>query len=231
MSRPDISYDCLEISCHSKDAKVKDLRNTRKVLKKAKENYSELKYSRIGPYEDLKILVITDGAYLKLEEKTKSVMGRFIFLTNKNEDKVAPLLWKSKCISTVCKSAKDAETRAADKAIEDGVYVARCVREVYTGERGEAQIPVDVVTDSQPLVDSVNSSRQVDNKLLRPIIKFMKQMLDSGAVSGLRWCDTKVCVADMLTKKGSSLTPVAMKILQTGNMIDLSERNKIEWRK
>ena len=75
------------------------------------------------------------------------------------------------------------------------------------------------MTFSQPLVDSVNSSRQVENKLLRPIISL-----------SLRWCDTKVCVADMLTKKGSSLTGTAMKILQTGNMIDLSQRGKIVWR-
>ena len=47
MIRPDLSYDCLEISCHSKDAKGKDLKNAKKVLKKAKENCSELKQAQI----------------------------------------------------------------------------------------------------------------------------------------------------------------------------------------
>ena len=226
MTRPDLSYDCLEMSSHGKDATKKDLKAVNKVIKKAKEHGSTIKYSKVGDFEDLKILAVTDGAYLKLEQKTKSVMGRFLFLSNKEESKVVPLMWKSKSIPTVCKSAKDAETRACDKTIEDAVYVARCIHEIYTGERGEAQIPVDVVTDSQPLIDSVNSSKQVENKLLRPIIKFMKQMLDSKMINSMRWCDTKVCVADMLTKSGSPLTVPVMNILSSNTMIDLSKTNK-----
>ena len=101
-----------------------------KVIKKAKDNDSFVKYVRVGKLDEMKVLVINDGAYLKLEEKTKSVMGRFILLSNKEETKVALLLWKSKCIPTVCKSAKDAETRAADKAIEDGIYITRSIKEI-----------------------------------------------------------------------------------------------------
>ena len=72
---------------------------------------------------------------------------------------------------------KDVEIPADDKSIEDNIYVARCVREIYTGERGEAQIQLDVVSDSKTLLDSVSSSKQVDNRLLRPVIKYMKQMV------------------------------------------------------
>ena len=169
----------------------------------------------------MKILAITDGAYLNLEEKTMSVVERFIFLSNKEETKVSAIGWKGKTIPTVCKSAKDAETRAAYKAIEDAVYIARCVREIFTGDCGEAQIPVDVVTDSKPLIDSINSSRQVENKLLRPLVKFMKQTLDSGMIRSIRWCNTKVCIADILTKKASSLTKSVMEILNTNKMINL----------
>ena len=226
MTRPDLAYDCLEMSSHGKDATKKDLKAINKIIKKAKEHESKIKYSRIGNLEDLKILAVTDGAYLKLEEKTKSVSGRFIFLSNKEETKVVPLMWKSKSIPTVCKSAKDAETRAADKTIEDAIYVARGIREIYTGERGEAQIPVDVVSDSKPLIDSVNSSKQVDNKLLRPVIKYMKQMLDSKMIKSLRWCDTNVCVADILTKRGSPLTAKVMGILHSNEMVDLSRHFK-----
>ena len=221
MTRPDLSYDCLEISRHNKDATVGDLRSVNKVIRKAKMHDTFVKYSHIGEFDDLKILAITDGAYLKLEEKTMSVMGRFLFLSNKEETKVSAIGWKGKTIPTVCKSAKDAETRAADKAIEDAVYIARCVKEIFTGDRGEAQIPVDVVTDSKPLIDSINSSRQVENKLLRPLVKFMKQALDSGMIRSIRWCNTKVCLADILTKKASSLTKCVTEILKTNEMINL----------
>ena len=128
MTRPDIAYDCLELSCHSRDATVSDPKSVNKVIRKAKQHESVISFSKIGPFEDLKILVVSDRAYLRQEEKTKSVMGRFIFLSNSDETIVSPLVWKCKTIPTVCKSAKDAETRSADKALEDAIYVARCVR-------------------------------------------------------------------------------------------------------
>ena len=73
----------------------------------------------------MKILAISDGGLNRREDRTKSVMGKMIFLSNKEETKVAPLLWKSKTIKTVCNSAKTAETRACDTTIEDAIYLAR----------------------------------------------------------------------------------------------------------
>ena len=174
----------------------------------------------------MKILTVTDTAYLKLEDKTKSVMGRFIFMTNIDESVVAPIVWKSKCIPTVCKSAKDAETRATDKCSEESIYIARAMKELITGERGENQMKVDMLTDSKPLLDSLNSTKQVENKLLRPLIKYMKQCLDAKMITSMRWCDTKVCLADVLTKTSSPLIKSVMKILATGRMIDLNWTDK-----
>ena len=225
-TRPDLAYDCLDMSFHNRDAKIRDMKEMNKIVSKAKQYDTTLKYSKIGKFEDLKILGISDAAYLKQDEKTKSVAGRIILLSNKDETRVSPIMWKAKTIPTVCKSAKDSETRACDKTIEDSVYVARCFQEIYTGERGDAQMSVDIVTDSKPLIDSINSSKQIDNKLLRPVIKFMKQSLDSKMVNSIRWCDTKVCLADVLTKKGSNLTALLMKVLKTNEMIDLSWTDK-----
>ena len=57
--------------------------------------------------------------------KQEVLGGQFIFLSNKNEIKAA-------------------ETRAADKVI--GVYCARTICNVFTGLRGENQIPVTALT-------------------------------------------------------------------------------------
>ena len=137
-----------------------------------------------------------------------------------------PLYWKLKTIPTVCKSSKDAETRAVDLTIEDSVYITRCLKEIYTGERGDSQFRVDIVTDSQPLIDSVNSSKQVSSKLLRPIIKLIKQTLDAKMVTNIRWIDTKVCLADVLTKSGSNLITTVIDVLKTNKMIDLDYSEK-----
>ena len=225
-TRPDLVYDVIELTRHNKDATIGDLKQLNKVVKKAKAKDTFVKYCTIGDPEDLKIVAITDGAYLKVEDKTKSVRGMFAFLTNKSESKIVPLMWKGKSIPTVCRSAKDAETRAAEKCMEESIYLASCVKEVYSGLRGEAQIPVEVWTDSLPLIDSINSTKQVESKLLRPLIKFMKQMMDAGMVDKLTWCDSRVCVADILTKSGAPLTDEVLRMLRENTMIDLSERFK-----
>ena len=82
------------------------------------------------------------------------------------------------------------------------------------------------VTDSQSLLDSIDSTKQVEEKLMRPIVKWIKQVLDSGAVSSIRWCDTCVCVSDAFTKPGSRLNETQVEIFRTGQMIDLSFSTK-----
>ena len=223
-TRPDLAFDVIDMSSHNKDATVKDVRTMNKIMRKAKEYKSVVRFTRVGNFEDLKVLSIADGAYCKKEEKTKSVMGRFVFLTNQEESVILPIIWKSKTIPTVCKSAIAAETRSVDKAIEDGIYIARCMREIYTGDRGEAQIPVDVITDSKPLIDSIDSTKQIDDDLLRPLIKSMKQMLDAKMLNSIRWCDTHVMVADVLTKAGAPLTEVFRDMMTHNKLIDLKDR-------
>ena len=62
-----------------------------------------MKFSRIGDIDDIKVLAMTDAAYLKLEDKTKSVMGRILFLSNSDETRVVPLMWKSNCLQKMQK--------------------------------------------------------------------------------------------------------------------------------
>ena len=205
MTRPDISFEVMDLASYGKEATVQNLKQINKIVDNVHKEEGRIKYSKVSEFEDLKILAITDGGLNRRDDRTQSVAGRIIFLSNSNETKVSPLLWKSKKIQTVCKSAKSAETRSMDKAIEDAIYLARSIREIYTGDRGEKQIPVDIITDSKSLLDSINSTRQVEEKLTRLIVKWIKQMLDSGFVRNVRWCNTNVCLADTLTKPGSKM--------------------------
>ena len=222
MTRPDLAFDSVELSGHNKDAKVRDIKSMNKLLDRAKKNAGKIRFGKVtDDIKNAKILAVCDASHLRREEKTKGVMGRFLFLSNQEETKVCPIGWKSKTIATVCKSAKSAETRSADKCIEEAVYVARCMKELITGERGWSQLDVDLRTDSKSLIDSIDSSRQIDDKLLRPTIKWMKQMLDAKQVRSIRWVDGTSCIADILTKPGAPLTQTTMDILELGDMIDM----------
>ena len=59
-THPDLSFTALAMSKRNNSAKISDLKNISRVLKKAKERSSKLKFSRIGPKEDLVILGIGD---------------------------------------------------------------------------------------------------------------------------------------------------------------------------
>ena len=129
-TRPDLAYDCLELSYKSREATVGDLRKANKAIKKAKAEPSCVRFTRVGDFQESKVIAITDGSYLKLEEKTKSVMGRFTFLSGADGRVVNCIGWKGKSIPTVCKSPKASETRAAEKAVEDAIFVARTLCEI-----------------------------------------------------------------------------------------------------
>ena len=75
----DISFTALAVSKRNNSAKISDLRDISRVLKKAKERSSKLKFSRIGQKEDLVILGIGDASF-KSEEKV--VDGVLLFLSD-----------------------------------------------------------------------------------------------------------------------------------------------------
>ena len=89
----------------------------------------------------------------------------------------SPLLWKSKTIQQVCKSVKSAETRSLERGLEDSIYLARMFREVYSGKASEMQIPVQVKIDSKTLLDSIISTKQIDEKTLRHLIAWTMQQI------------------------------------------------------
>ena len=80
--------------------------------------------------------------------------------------KAAPIYWKSKTIARVCYSSKDAETINISKMMDDAIYAARQVETLYFGEY-KKKIKVRLFTDSEPTLESIESSRQIEKKNLK----------------------------------------------------------------
>ena len=95
---------------------------------------------------------------------------------------VLPIFWKLKNIQKVCHSSKEAETKNILKLVDESLYQAKMVEQVLFGNN--RKVRVDLYTDSQALIDSIVSSRQVDGKMLRPIIAdMMDKLIDREATS------------------------------------------------
>ena len=89
-----------------------------------------MKFSRIGPKEDLIIVGIGDAFFISDD---KAVGGVLLFLSNSSMTRAAPIYWKSKTISRVCYSSKDVETINVATMMEDAVFTARQVEILIFG--------------------------------------------------------------------------------------------------
>ena len=121
-------------------------------------------------------------------------------LANKEMTKASPIMWKSKQIDRVCQSSKDAETLAMLKMTDEITYISMQVETILYGDY-QKRIPVKIYTDSEPLLESIASSKQIDRKNLRKVIEGLKEKLIDGEVTSYQWVPTKAMWSDGLTKE------------------------------
>ena len=217
-TRPDLSYDVRELATRNKDASLKDLQKANKVLKKAQKDQVRLKYQRLGQWKDLRIVTYTDSSFRNDENSTKSVGGRITFLTA-GKRRCVPIAWKSKTIQQVCKSVKTAETRSLDVGVDDSLYLAKTVHEIHTGSmcRNSGQMCVNMKIDSRTLLDTLKSSKQIEEKTVRHIVAWIKQQVEEGRVNSVDWVCSEEQLADVLTKAGVKTQPI-LEVLKAGKL-------------
>ena len=143
-----------------------------------KKEENKIVYKEIGEKEDLQLVGIVDASY---KTEGKSVGGIMIMLTNKEMTRASPIMWKSKQIERVCQSSKDAETLAMLKMVDEITYMSMQIETILYGEY-QKRIPVKIYTDSEPLLESIASSKQIDRKNLRRVIEGLKEKLVDGEI-------------------------------------------------
>lgn len=219
-TRPDLSFDSLTMSMKTKRATLPDVNKLNKIIRKAKASKSTIQFRKINSdHEKLYILSYGDASYRTIDEKTRSIEGRVLFLTD--GVRASPLLWKSRKISQVCHSSKEAETRSIDKTTDDSIFMARMLKEIFTGKKSMNQIPVVIMTDSNPLKESLYSTKQVERKTIRHVVQSMKDSLARKEVDRYEWVDTHGMVADLLTKDSAN-PDLFMEVLESGRLPTLN---------
>ncbi len=74
------------------------------------------------------------------------------------------------------------------------------MEQLLFGKR-EKKLPIKLFTDSKPLLESIGSTHQVEEKMLRNSITDMKDSLYEKRVTSFSWLDgEKDMVADVMTK-------------------------------
>ena len=120
-TRPELSFITLRMSKKNTSAKIADLWDIERILKKVTERESFIQFSRIGQRDDLIVMGIGDASF-KLDDK--AIGGVMLFLSNSEMTKALPIYWKLKQIERVCHSSKDAETLNMSHMVDDATYAA-----------------------------------------------------------------------------------------------------------
>ena len=84
--------------------------------------------------------------------------------------------------------------------MDDAIYAARQIETLYFGDYKKI-IKVRLFMDSEPTLESIVSSRQVERKTLRPTIVDLKERLVDKDIHSYSWLPTQDMLADVMTKE------------------------------
>ena len=130
---------------------------------------------KIGDKKHLCVFGVSDASY---HQDENAVSGEIIFLGNTGTMAASPMYWKSGVIMKVCLTPKAAETRSLVRLVDDSLCLKRQL-EMMLGVKMETRM----FTDSRPLLESLGSSGQIEEKALRQSLASLKHNLDDGEVN------------------------------------------------
>ena len=91
-----------------------------------------------------------------------------------------------------------AETRSLLRLMDDGVHMAKQLSQLLN-----VSIKVKLFTDLHPLLECIGSSGQIEEKVLRQSVAYLKQGLKDEYMIAYSWISGKEIVTDILTKQES----------------------------
>jgi hypothetical protein len=130
LTRPDLSFRTNILSripaSTDLDEKIKEARD---LVKVARQYPLEIKYGKIGSLNQLSLEVYADASFGGVEKGIRSTEGFIIFLRG-SDSGCAPIAWRSRVISRVCRSAKTAETIALEDALDMAIGLGRQIVQI-----------------------------------------------------------------------------------------------------
>ena len=147
-----------------------------------------------------------------------------IMLGNRRTGRAAPMYWRSGVIRKVCVSPKAAETRALLRLMDDGVHMAKQLSQLLN-----VKMKVRLFTDLCPLLESIGSSGQIEEKALRQSVAYLKQSLEDEEVTDYSWIQGEEIVADILTKQGSKRSVLDEILMKNEFKHARTEDNKVTY--
>ena len=213
-SRPDLAFDLIDLSTKLNSASVGDLIRGVKTINRLRDVHSEVKFPALN-LSSLKILTFTDASLGNLNNGTGSTHGSIAWICD-NSGKCCPLFWQSKKIKRVVRSTLAAEALSLQEGLEASVYFRHLIEEILGLMKGT--IDIYAFVDNKSVIESVYSTKLVDDKRLRIDIAALAESIQKNEIKQILWCPGQKQLANCLTKAGASGVDV-LQILHSGHMI------------
>jgi len=102
-----------------------------------------------------------------------------------------------------------------EDALDMAIGIGRQIVQIQTGRIQETPVPIKAYTDSKSLIESLKSTKQVDEEPTRLNIARLKDHMKHNLVTEIKWVPTHLQMADPLTKAKVDTTDLR-KTLKTG---------------
>jgi hypothetical protein len=207
-TRPDVAFDVCELSTSLSGATVEEVLRANKVLKRIKQHPVMLHFCGLEEPEQLCIECYSDASFGNLQGGG-SQGGYVVFLADHRGCKCL-VSWQSRKVRRVVKSTLAAETLALLDAAESGIFVANMLSELLN--IGSSRPTVKCFVDNKSLVESLHSTKNVDDKHLRINIAVLRDMIEKRDIT-VSWVQSAKQLANALTKRGAD-TGLLLSVVQ-----------------
>lgn len=213
-SRPDLAFEMIDMSTKLKSGTVADLTRASKTINRLKDFKSVLRFSSLD-LTTSKLMTFTDASLGNLNDGVGSTQGVIIWIMDK-QGKCCPLFWQAKKIKRVVRSTLAAEALSLQEGLEASFYYRHMLEEIL----GVPNKSIDIYAfvDNKSVIESVHSTKLVEDKRLRIDIAALTESVNQGEVREIKWCSGQKQLANCLTKAGASGLSL-LEILQTGQML------------
>ena len=196
-TRPDLSFDALELSIERNNASVATLKRANKVIKKVKQNESRMLIEPIG--QIVSLVVYADASFCNLPDGKSSTSGSVILLKGSLGSRIID--WNSLKIKRKVSSTLEAESLSLKEALNNAIYLGSFISELLFDDFRWNKIPIEGFTDNRPTEQSIRSTKQVSEKRLRIDIGEIQRLIEEKEVQDVKWISKDDQLADGLTKR------------------------------
>ena len=171
-----------------------------------------LNFKNLGDIKKARISAFSDASHANF--KGGSSQGGYIIFLHGENNHVAPISWRSNKINRVVRSTLATKTLVLTEAAEQGFHIRAILIELL-GLHDKKCLSINAITDNQLLLNSINSTKTVDDKRLLIDISCIWEKLINLELHNVLRVDTKRQLADCLSKI-RALSSNLIEVLQNG---------------